>query len=95
MEKYKRMAQLMCELWDSRVRAEQFQLDTYRDVLLEIEGASCLEDLWAYLDVEKKKATTIRDGCPSYDEWEEAKNRLNALEYAEKWLHRLEDIDGE
>ena len=89
------MVQLMCDLWESRVRAEQFQLDTYREILLEIDGASSPADLWAYLDAEKKKATATRDEYPSYDEWEESRNRLDALEFAEKWLHKVEDVDGE
>lgn len=94
MEKYKRRAQLMCDLYDEKARIAQYQLDAYRDILLEIEGVSVPADLWAYLDAEKKKAAMIKEEHPSYDEWEEARHRLDALENAEKWLRKI-DYYGE
>lgn len=94
MEKYKRRAQLMCDLYDEKARIAQYQLDAYRDVLLEIEGISAPADLWAYLDAEKKKAAIVKEEHPSYDEWEEARHRLDALENAEKWLRKI-DYYGE
>lgn len=94
MEKYKRRAQLLCDLYDEKVRIAQYQLDAYRDVLLEIDGISATADLWAYLDAERKKAAIVKEEYPSYDEWEEARYRLDALENAEKWLRRI-DYYGE
>lgn len=95
MEKYKRIVQLLCDLYDEKARIAEYQIEAYRDILLEVEGASTPADLWAYLDAEKKKAALIKEEYPSYDEWEEAKHRLLALENAEKWLRKLEELDGE
>ena len=94
MEKYKRRAQLMCDLYDEKVRIAQYQLNAYRDVLMEIEDKSVPADLWAYLDAEKKKAIIAKEEQLSYDEWEKARYRLDALEDAEKWLRKI-DYYGE
>lgn len=93
MEKYNRRASLLCELYDEKARKVEYQRDAYRDVLLEIEGISSPADLWAYLDAEKKKTILIEEEHPSYDEWEKARSRLVALENAEKWLRRVEEVD--
>lgn len=95
MEKYKRRAQLMCDLYEEKVRTTQYQLDAYRDVYMEAVGIPSPADLWAYLDAEKKKASFTKEEYPSFDEWEEAKNRLAALENAEKWLRKVEEMERE
>lgn len=89
MEKYKRRAQLLCDLYGDVARTTQYQLDAFRDIYLEIESASTPADLWAYLDVESKKAIQMRDGDSSYEDWEKARYRLKALEYAEEWLKKV------
>ena len=84
----------MCEVYAEKARTMQYQLEAYEDIMLEIEGISKPADLWAYLDAEKKKAALIKEEYPSYDEFEEAKHRLVAVENAEKWLRKVEELDG-
>lgn len=86
---------MLYDLYDEKSRIIKHQTDAYRDILFEVETSSNVADLWAYIDVEKKKAERIKNGSPSYDEWEGSKYRLGALENAEKWLREVDEKYGE
>lgn len=90
MERYKRTAQLLCWVnYEKELRLEG-ETEAYRDIAMEADGGNP-NDLWAYIDVEKKKAEKVKNSDISYAEWIKVRGRIEALESAEYWLKRIGD----
>lgn len=90
MERYKRTAQLLCWVNYEKELRLAGETEAYRDIAMAIEG-STPNDLWAYIDVEKKKAEKVKNSDVDYAEWIKARGRIDALESAEHWLKRIGD----
>ena len=102
MERYNDRMGLIYALSKRNFRAAEVKKETYEALSFAIASANTPADIWAYIDVEKKKANLLKEDCldgyidlendedNGYDEWLDARDRIAALEEAEAFLRKLE-----